>query len=127
MTKRIFILFFMLQLFISVQVLSNNKETQSISKSENTVSYPVFNDPVVQKYVDDYRILFRNLVLATEEVDIKKLRKLNIQTEKMKSKAPDIKKRLAKDPDEEQKFYDELKKIFKEFDNEMLRLEEKKQ
>ena len=45
----------------------------------------------------------------------------------MKSKAPDIKKRLAKDPDEEQKFYDELKKIFKEFDNEMHRLEEKKQ
>ena len=122
MPKRIFILFFMLQIFISIQVLSNNKETQSISKSENTVSYPV-----VQKYVDDYRILFRNLVLATEEVDIKKLRKLNIQTEKMKSKAPDIKKRLAKDPDEEQKFYDELKKIFKEFDNEMLRLEEKKQ
>ena len=117
----------MLQIFISIQVLGNNKETQSISKSENTVSYPVFNDPVVQKYVDDYRILFRNLVLATEEVDIKKLRKLNIQTEKMKSKAPDIKKRLAKDPDEEQKFYDELKKIFKEFDNEMLRLEEKKQ
>ena len=122
MAKRIFSLFFMLQIFISIQVLSNNKETQSISKSENTVSYPV-----VQKYVDDYRILFRNLVLATEEVDIKKLRKLNIQTEKMKSKAPDIKKRLAKDPDEEQKFYDELKKIFKEFDNEMLRLEEKKQ
>ena len=122
MPKRIFILFFMLQIFISIQVLGNNKETQSISKSENTVSYPV-----VQKYVDDYRILFRNLVLATEEVDIKKLRKLNIQTEKMKSKAPDIKKRLAKDPDEEQKFYDELKKIFKEFDNEMLRLEEKKQ
>lgn len=121
MPKRIFILFFMLQIFISIQVLGNNKETQSISKSENTVSYPV-----VQKYVDDYRILFRNLVLATEEVDIKKLRKLNIQTEKMKSKAPDIKKRLAKDPDEEQKFYDELKKIFKEFDNEMLRLEEKK-
>ena len=126
MTKRIFILFFMLQLFISVQVLSNNKEIQSISKSENTVSYPVFNDPVVQKYVDDYRILFQNLIIATEEVDVKKLRKLNIQTEKMKSKAPDIKKRLAKDPDEEQKFYDELKKIFKEFDNEMLRLEEKK-
>ena len=122
MAKRIFSLFFMLQIFISIQVLGNNKETQSISKSENTVSYPV-----VQKYVDDYRILFRNLVLATEEVDIKKLRKLNIQTEKMKSKAPDIKKRLAKDPDEEQKFYDELKKIFKEFDNEMLRLEEKKQ
>ena len=127
MPKRIFILFFMLQLFISVQVLSNNKEIQSISKSENTVSYPVFNDPVVQKYVDDYRILFQNLIIATEEVDVKKLRKLNIQTEKMKSKAPDIKKRLAKDPDEEQKFYDELKKIFKEFDNEMLRLEEKKQ
>ena len=127
MPKRIFILFFIFQIFISIQVLGNNKETQSISKSENTVSYPVFNDPVVQKYVDDYRILFQNLVLATEEVDIKKLRKLNIQTEKMKSKAPDIKKRLAKDPDEKQNFYDELKKIFKEFDNEMLRLEEKKQ
>ena len=45
----------------------------------------------------------------------------------MWAKPPDIKKRLAKDPDEEQKFYDKLKKIFKEFDNEMLRLEEKKQ
>ena len=31
-----------------------------------------FKDAEVQKYVDDYRILFRNLVLATEEVDIKK-------------------------------------------------------
>lgn len=129
MTKKIFILFLTLQVFISIPVLSNNNsEKQSISKtnsSSNEKEYPVFNDPVVQKYVDDYRVLFQNLIIAAEKSDIKNLKKLNIQTEKMSSKSMDIKRRLAADSTEEQKFYDELTKKSKEYDNEMLRLVEK--
>ena len=43
----------------------------------------------------------------------------------MRIKIPEMKKRVAKDPVENQKFYDEIRKMFKEFDEEMLRLAER--
>ena len=117
MPKRIFILFFMLQIFISIQVLGNNKETQSISKSENTVSYPV-----VQKYVDDYKAYIKEVSEAVAAKDATKIADLGTKAQEWATKSQEITTKLANDPEEAKKFGEELTRLSQEYADEMAKM-----
>ncbi len=98
--------------------ITPNSQTQqeqnivTIKTDTISIDVPTFNDPEVQKYVEDYTAYMKEYLAAVKSKDITNIAQLGMESQKWKTKGEAITQRLSYDPDELKKYNDYMVKLY---------------
>lgn len=111
--KKLFILFVFLNFYVSIGFGADIYVPAQCYEKKHS-----FRDPLVQQYIDDYRVLMISYSRNFSENDPEKMQNLTVSAQELGKKAPVIAERLT-DPEEIQKFNDEISGMSSCFTNEI--------
>ncbi|MDR2121879.1 MAG: hypothetical protein LBP34_02025 [Flavobacteriaceae bacterium] len=115
--KRIALSLTVISLFLFTSCKDNKKtfeNPEAASVAAISKEVPVFSDPDVQKYVEEYDAYVKELVAAAADKDLVKLTFLSQKSQEWTERSVEINQKLASNPEDMKKFHDYVGRLSQE-------------